>query len=452
MEAFLDRIDEVNPDVNAIVALRSRGELLSEAGAKDAQLSKGAYEGWMHGFPQAIKDLEDTIGVASTNGYLGYKDRLPEEDSSLVSKMKKAGAIIIGKTNTPEWGFGSHTYNEIYGATGNPYNPKLSSGGSSGGAACAVALNMQVVADGSDFMGSLRNPAGFCNIFGFRPSWGRVPSPSSDLFYQNCAVKGPMARNVPDLALLLATMSGYDKRVPSSLEDDAQLKALTPDNVCERLDTDIKNAKIAWIGDAGGYLPMEDGVLSICETALKKLSADGGVIVEPLEPFFDPAIFWEKVWLPIRHFGSVQLKPLYDDPDMRKLLKPEAIFEYESSQKYTISDLYSAGVIRSEIYIALLDVFEEYDFIAVPTAQVFPFDKNINWPTEIAGKKMDSYFRWMEVVSHWTMTGCPIAAVPAGFSMDNKPMGLQIVGKPRGDFELLKFAYGMEKVLGIGKV
>ena len=459
MEAFLDRIYEVNPEVNAIVALRKHSELLDEACYKDRLLADGIYEGWMHGFPQAIKDLEDTIGILSTNGYFGHKERLPEKDSMIVTRMKEAGSIIIGKTNTPEWGFGSNTYNEVYGATGNPFNPELTSGGSSGGAACAVALNMQAVADGSDFMGSLRNPAGFCGVFGFRPSWGRVPAEGADLFYQNCAVKGPMARNVPDLALLLSTLAGPDKRVPSSLEDDTDLKALTPDNVCERLGSDISGKRIAWMGDLGGYLPMEDGVLSVCEEALKKLSRKASVKVDSVAPFFDPAMFWEKVWLPIRHFGSVQLKPLYDNLQMRKYLKPEAVFEYESSLKYTASDLFLAGTIRSEIYLALLEVFEEYDFIAAPTAQVFPFDKNINWPEEIAGKKMDSYFRWMEVVSHWTMTGCPVAAVPAGFYKDStpteksaakpmgKPIGIQIIGKPRGDFELLKFAYGVEKAL-----
>ena len=446
MEAYLERIDEVNPKVNAIVALRNKDELLKEAKEKDELLAKGKSDGWMHGFPQAIKDLEDTKGIPSTNGYLGDAGRLPEEDSLLVTSMKNAGSIIIGKTNTPEWGFGSQTYNEVYGASGNPYNPQLTPGGSSGGTACAVALNMQAVADGSDFMGSLRNPAGFCNIFGFRPSWGRVASLGPDLFYQNCAVKGPMARTVPDLALLLSTLSGYDGRVPSSLEDDANLGKLTPDNVCTSLEKNISGHKIAWMGDLDGYLPMEDGVLEVCESALKKLERDAKVATEPLKPFFDPEMFWEKIWLPIRHFSASALKPLYDNVDKRKLLKPEAVFEYESSLKYSAADLYEAGVARSEFFTSVLEVFKEFDFIAVPTAQVFPFDKTICWPKEIAGKKMDSYFRWMEVVSHWTMTGCPVAAVPAGFSKDGRPMGIQIIGKPRSDFELLQFAYGYEQV------
>ena len=446
MGAFLDRIDEVNPKVNAVVALRNREELLKEAKEKDSLPDKGESIGWMHGFPQAIKDLEDTKGIKSTNGYLGDAERIPDSDSLLVTSMKKAGSVIIGKTNTPEWGLGSQTYNRVYGATGNPYNAALTPGGSSGGAAAAVALNMQAVADGSDFMGSLRNPAGFCNIFGFRPSWGRVPSLSPDLFYQNCSVRGPMARTVPDLALLLATLSGYDARIPSALEDDAGLKGLTPGTVCDKLSKDIKGLKIAWMGDLDGYLPMEDGVLQVCENALNKLAGDGGVVVEPLKPFFDAVMFWEKIWLPIRHFGSSALKPLYDNPEKRKLLKDEAVFEYESSLKYSVGDLHAAGVARSEFLAKVYEVFKTFDFIAVPTAQVFPFDKNTPWPKEIAGRKMDTYFRWMEVVAHWTMTSYPVAAVPAGFDKSGRPMGIQLVGRPRSDFELLRFAYGYEQI------
>ena len=446
MSAFLDRIEEVNPKANAIVALRNSDELLKEAKHKDELLSKGTSDGWMHGFPQAIKDLEDTKGIVTTNGYPGDAKRIPDNDSLLVSNMKKAGSIIIGKTNTPEWGLGSHTFNEVYGATCNPYNSELTAGGSSGGTACAVALNMQAVADGSDFMGSLRNPAGFCNIFGFRPSWGRVPALSPDLFYQNCSVRGPMARTVPDLALLLSSLSGFDLRVPAALEDDLNLKTISPDNVTEKLSKDISGLKIAWMGDLEGYLPMEDGVLELCVSALNKFSTEAGIEIEPLKPFFNPEEFWEKIWLPIRHFGSVALKPLYDDPNKRSMLKPEAIFEYESSLKYNLGDLHAAGVARSAFFASVLKVFDKFDFIAVPTAQVFPFDKKIRWPKEIAGRQMDTYFRWMEVVSHWTMTGCPVVAVPAGFSKDGRPMGIQIVGKPRSDWELLQFAYGYEQV------
>ena len=445
MEAYLDRIDAVNPQVNAIVARQERNGLMEQAAAKDALLAGGADEGWMHGFPQAIKDLENTKGIVTTAGYPGMAGFVPEADSLLVSRMKRLGSIVIGKTNTPEWGFGSQTYNEVYGTTGNPYNPALTPGGSSGGAACAVALGMQSVADGSDFMGSLRNPAGFCNVFGYRPSRGRIPSLGFELFYLDCGVNGPMARTVPDLALFVGSVSGPDIRVPASLEDDADLKSLTPQNVVGRLQTEMKSKRVAWLGDLNGYLPMEDGVLELCGEALKKLE-DAGLDVEPVKPFFNPAEFWEEIWLPIRHLGSVFLKPFYDDPEKRALLKPESVFEYEGSSKYGIRDLYRAGVLRSEMYAAMLRLFENYDVLAVPTAQVFPFDKRVHWPEEIAGRKMDTYHRWMEVVSHWTLMGVPVAAVPAGFDAKDRPMGIQLIGKPRGDWELLRFAYGYEQI------
>jgi len=446
MEAFLDRIDGANTRVNAIVALQDRDALMAQADEKDALLAGGADCGWMHGFPQAIKDLEHTKGIVTTCGYPALKDFIPESDSLLVSRMKRLGSIVIGKTNTPEWGFGSQTYNEVYGATGNPYDPALTAGGSSGGAACAVALGMQAVADGSDFMGSLRNPAGFCNVFGYRPSWGRIPSPGAELFFMDCGVCGPIARTAPDLALFVGSISGYDIRVPSSLEDDNELRSLTPQNVASRLQTEMKGKRVAWLGDLDGYLPMEDGVLALCEAALKRL-AGAGLFVDRVKPFFDPAEFWEKVWLPIRHMSAVFLKPFYDDPEKRRLLKPESIFEYENSSRYGIRDLYAAGVKRSEIYMAMLGLFESFDVLAVPTAQVFPFDKSIHWPSEIAGRKLDTYHRWMEVVSHWTMMGTPVAAVPAGFDAKGRSMGIQLIGKPRDDLGLLRFAYGYEQIL-----
>lgn len=443
MSAYLEQIEKVNPSVNAVVALQEREGLMKQAAEKDAELAAGKYRGWMHGFPQAIKDLEETKGVRTTYASPIFKEFVPAEDSLLAARMKAAGSIVVGKTNTPEWGYGSQTYNEVYGATGNPYDPGKTCGGSSGGTACSLAMRMQPVADGSDYMGSLRNPAGWCNIYGFRPSWGRVPGRGLELFLNDCAVRGPMARCVADLALLLSTLSGYDELTPSSLTDDADLKALTPKNANDMLKTEIKGKKVAWLGDWGGYLPMESGVLELCEKALAGLS-ESGVGVEAIKPPYDPEVLWEKVWLPFRHFSAILLKPFYDDPEKRGLLKPEAVFEYEGSLKYTAQDLYAAGLKRSEWFRALMKVFETWDYVAVPTAQVFPFDKTIHWPKEIAGRKMDTYHRWMEVVTPWTMSGNPVAAVPAGFGANGLPMGIQIIGKPRSDFDLLRFAHAYE--------
>ena len=444
MGSYLDHIDRVNPEVNAIVALQDRDGLMRQAEEKDTELAKGKSDGWMHGFPQAIKDLEETKGIPSTFASPILKDYIPTADSILVQRMKDAGAIIIGKTNTPEFGLGSHTYNNVYGTTGNPYDTSLSAGGSSGGTACSLAMRMQAVADGSDFMGSLRNPAGWCNVYGYRPSWGRVPAPGLELFMNQFAVRGPMGRTVADIALLLSTMSGYSITTPSSLEDDTSLETLTPDNVHERLKADHKGKKVAWLGDWNGYLPMEPGVLPLCEEALNSFSAFG-VGVEALPNPIDPNMFWNEIWLPLRHFGSVHLKAFYDNPDQRKLMKPEAIYEYEGSLKYSAQDIYAASLKRSDLYRKLLTVFETYDAIAVPTAQIFAFDKTIHWPKEIEGKKMDTYHRWMEVVTHWTMSGCPVVAIPAGFDAAGRSMGIQLIGKPRGDLDLLRLARAYEQ-------
>jgi len=445
MEAYLNQIDAVNPAVNAIVSLRDKDELLNEAKEKDNALAAGKDDGWMHGFPQAIKDLEDTKGIPSTYGSPILKNYIPEKDSILVKRMKDTGSIIIGKTNTPEWGFGSQTYNEVFGATGNPYDPAVTCGGSSGGAACSLALRMQAVADGSDFMGSLRNPAGYCNVYGYRPSWGRIPSPGADLYLQSCGVRGPMARKVSDLALLLSTQSGYYAPAPSTLEDDADLKALTPDNVDDRLKTDVSGRKIAWLGDWNGYLAMEDGILDMCKNALGKLEAVG-VSFDEIEPPADPEKFWNEVWLPVRHFGAIALQSHYEDSERRIMLKPEAIYEYEGLLKYSALDLSASSIKRGQWYSAVMKVFETYDYIAVPTAQVFAFDKNIHWPKEVAGREMDTYHRWMEIVTHWTVSGCPVAAVPAGLNEKGQSMGIQIIGKPRSDYDLMQFAYAYEQV------
>jgi len=443
MTAYLDHIARANPRVNAIVALQDRDSLLKQADEKDKLLASGRSDGWMHGFPQAIKDLEETKGIVTTYGYRVFKDFIPQVDSIVVSRMKQAGSIIIGKTNTPEWGFGSHTYNEVYGATGNPYDTSRTSGGSSGGSACALAMRMQAVADGSDFMGSLRNPAGYCNVYGYRPSWGRVPNSGGELFATTFPTRGPMARNVADLALLLGTLSGYEEKIPLSLSDDTDYCGLTPENVHSRLKTDVRGRKVAWLGDWNGYLPTEAGVLETCEKALKTLPTFG-VEVEKIANPYDPAVLWNNVWLPSRHFASQSLKPFYDDPAKRALLKPEAIFEYEGGRNYTAQDIYLASVKRTEWYHALLKVFEKFDYVAVPSAQVFPFDKTMTWPKEIAGKKMDTYHRWMEVVAPWTLSASPIISIPAGFNDKGLPMGIQIIGKPRADFDVLQFAYAYE--------
>src|SRR6188474_3042083 len=273
MNAYLDHIDALNPKVNAIVSRQERGGLVYEAKARDAELARGEYRGWMHGFPQAIKDLTATKGIRTTQGSPIFKDFVPAADAIVVERVKRAGAIIIGKTNTPEFGLGSNTYNDVFGRTLNSYDQSKTAGGSSGGGAVAVALHMLPVADGTDHGGSLRNPAAYNNIFGFRPSFGRVPAQQLDGFYAVMGTPGPMARTVPDLAMLLSVQAGYDPRAPLSNHDD-------PAIFTQPLQRDFKGTRIAWLGDFGGYLTYEPGVLDLCRNALKTFESLGCIFEE----------------------------------------------------------------------------------------------------------------------------------------------------------------------------
>jgi len=446
MAAYLAHISALNPGCNAIVAMQDEDALLREALACDEALAAGKSAGWMHGMPQAPKDLAMTRGIRTTYGSPIFRDNVPASDSVVVERVRHAGAILIGKTNTPEFGLGSHTFNPVYGATLNPYDPTRSAGGSSGGAAAALALRMLPVADGSDFGGSLRNPAAFCNVYGFRPSAGRVPyGPAPELFLPQLGCEGPMARNVADLALLLATQSGPDMRTPQALPPDPVLASLTPANVEDVLKAELTGKRVAWLGDWGGYLPMEDGILTLCEQALR-FFPDFGVSVETIQPPYSPEKIWQ-TWLVHRHFltGNARLA-LYRNPPTRAQLKPEAIWEIEGSLDLKASDLYAASTDRSTWYHALLRTFAKFDYIAVPTAQVFPFDVTQHWPRTVAGKQMDTYHRWMEVVVAWTLSGCPVISVPVGFNAEGLPMGMQLIGRPRDDLGVLRLAAAYERV------
>lgn len=439
MTAFLDRIDDVNPAVNAIVALQPRERLMAEADAHDAMLARGECRGWMHGFPLAVKDLAPTAGIRTTLGSPIFKDFTPKVDGLVVARMKAAGAIVIGKTNTPEFGLGSHTFNPVYGLTRNPYDPARSAGGSSGGAAVALALHMLPVADGSDMGGSLRNPAGWNNVFGLRPSYGRVPKwPELDGFFQQLGVEGPMARSVADLAQLLAIQAGRDPRAPLSLADD-------PSVFAGSLESKPKGIRIGWLGDLGGHLAYEDGIVETCEEALAILG-DIGCIVEPANLAFDMERLWQ-AWLKLRSVNTgANLMAHYADPEKRSLLKPEALWEIEQAQRATALELHQASTVRTDWYRTLVECFERYDFLALPSAQLFPFPAEEHWPRSIAGRSMDTYHRWMEVMIPATMGGCPGISVPAGFGGPiGLPIGLQLIGRPRADMDLLRLAHAFDQ-------
>src|SRR5215213_5602135 len=422
MTAFLDRIERLNPKVNAIVSLQDRSRSLGEARERDDELARGEHRGWMHGFPQAIKDLAPAAGFPLTKGSPLFGE-VSKEDGIFVARMRRAGAIVIGKTNTPEFGLGSQTYNPVFGPTLNAYDQAKTAGGSSGGAAVALALRMLPVADGSDHGGSLRNPAAFNNLFGFRPSYGRVPANAEEVF-------------LPQLSV----MAGYDARLPFSIDEDPAVFA-------EPLKRDVKGLRLAWFGDLGGHLPMEPGILDLCRAALKVFE-DMGCIVEEVAPDFDPERIWQ-AWLPLRHWQTgAPLLEFFRDPEKRARMKPEAQWEIEEGLKLSAYDIAKASGVRSAWYQTVRRLFERYDYWLLPSAQVFPFDVSTPWPKEIAGRRMDTYHRWMGVVIPATMSGCPAISVPVGFGGNGLPMGMQIVGQNRGELAVLQLAHAYDEATG----
>ncbi len=437
MQAYLDRIHQVNPVYNVIVSMVDDDLLIDQARFADQALSKEEYWGWMHGMPHAVKDLANARGLETSFGSPLFAGTIAENDDIHISRIRGQGAIFIGKTNVPEFGLGSQSYNTVHGTTKNAYNPALTSGGSSGGAASGMALQVLPTADGSDMMGSLRNPAGFNNVVGFRPSQGRVPATPGDLFYHQLSLNGPMGRNVEDTIRLLHTMAGFDPRSPLSLKDTI------PDYKSFRK-SHFLDYRIGWMGDYNGYLATEPGVIGLCEGALTRLD-QFGVIVENCQPEYDMARLWQ-TWLTFRHWSQTGRHSQYNDPDIRRQFKPELVWEIEGSFDISGERLSRAAVDRADWYRALLKLFQNYDILALPSAQVFPFDANIHWPKSINGRTMDTYHRWMEVVIGGTLAGLPVVSLPAGFDDKGRPMGIQFIGRMGRDKEVLEFAMAYEAV------
>lgn len=437
MKAFLDHIEALNPRVNAIVALQDRAALLSQAAERDRQLAVGETVGPLHGVPFAVKDLAPVKGIRMTMGSPILRDFVPGADGIMAERLRKAGVIFIGKTNTPEFGLGSNTYNPVYGITRNAYDLSRSAGGSSGGAAVALALRMLPVADGSDYGGSLRNPAGWNNVFGFRTSFGLVPADGRDAWLPSMGVLGPMARNVADLAALLAVQAGYDPRVPLSME-------ASPDQFRRPLERNFKNARLAWVGDFAGAVPYEPGVLEQCGEALRVFE-DLGCVIEEAVPDFSIDEVWQ-AWLKLRAWqAGGNLLDYYSDPQKRALLKPEAIFEVESGLKLSAFDITAASAVRTRWHLAVARFFEKYDFFIAPTAQMFPFAADLDWPKQVAGRSMTTYHEWMKGVLPITMAGCPALAAPAGFNAEGLPIGIQIVAPVHADRACLELAHAYDQ-------
>ena len=440
MEAYLDRIEALNPSANAIVSLRPRADLVAEARARDATLAAGGPVGALHGVPQAIKDLSPCAGLPNSQGSPIFAGEIATTDTIMVARMRSAGAIFVGKTNVPEFGLGSQTFNPVFGATVNPYDPTRTCGGSSGGAAVAVALGMLPVADGSDHGGSLRNPAAYNNVFGLRTTPGRVPLGTDEVFLPSLTVNGPIARTVPDLALLLSVQAGFEPRTPGTLRDDPAVFA-------GPIDPQVHGLRVGWLGDLGGKVPLEDGILSLCETGLRVLEGLGARVEPALPDVPLESVFQE--WIKLRAWAFAAARgALYADPATRALMKADARWEVKQGQKLSALDIAKASAVRSAWYACLGRLFERFDVLVLPSAQAFPFPVETPYPTVIAGRTMDTYHRWMEVMIPFTMGGLPAISVPVGFGAAGVPMGMQIAGPSHAEMRVLRVAHAYDLATG----
>ncbi len=430
----LARIDAVNPRLNAIVSLRPEAAL-AEAAAADRRLAAGEPLGPLHGLPIAIKDLEDTAGIRTTYGSRAFAEHVPTEDSLLVARLKAAGAIVVGKTNTPEFGVGSHTFNEVFGATRNPWAPDRSAGGSSGGAGAALAAGLLPIADGSDHGGSIRNPASFNNVAGLRPTPGLVPDSGADDVWDVASVVGPLARTVGDLALMLSAIAGPDPHSPLSYGDPATF-AGEPHG-------DLSGVRVAWCPDLGG-LPIDGDVMAVLGGA-RDLMVSLGAEVEDVALDLSRA---DEAFETLRGLAFARgLGPSLEA--LRPVAKETLLWNVERGLELDAAAIGRAMAARSEVFTMVADLLGGFDLLAAPSAQVAPFPLEQEYPTRVSGVDMPHYLGWMRVCSRITVCSHPVAAVPAGFTADGLPVGLQLVGRYRGDRRLLDQAAAWEAATGL---
>ena len=437
MAAHLEQIERVNPQVNAIITLLAE-RAMDGAAAADEALARGDALGPLHGIPIAHKDLVLTKGIRTTYGSPILEDFVPQEDALIVERLRNGGAITIGKTNTPEFGAGSQTFNEVFGETLNPYDTSKTCGGSSGGAAVALACGMLPIADGSDMGGSLRNPASFCNVVGLRPSPGRVPSWPTMAAWSTLPVEGPMARTVQDVALMLSVMAGPDPRSPIALSQSGS-------HFSQPLERRFKGVNIAWSPDLGG-LPVDQQVVGVIEKQIPVFK-DLGCTVEEQWPDFSDA---DEIFKVFRALNMVLiLGDLYRHH--RDKLKDTIIWNIEEGLKLTGSQVAAAESKKSELYHRVRQFMQTFEYLILPVSQVPPFDINQQYITSINGHKMETYIDWMKSCYYITATGHPAISVPCGFTPDGLPVGIQIVGRHQDDFGLLQLANAFEKETEFGK-
>src|SRR5258708_7431171 len=437
LAAHLKQIERVNPKVNAIVTLVPEMAAAAAAKADEMQARKEKL-GPLHGLPVAHKDLIETRGICTTFGSPLYKDYIPAEDDIVVERMRRAGAIIIGKTNTPEFGAGSQTFNKVFGATRNPYDLTKTCGGSSGGAAVSLACGLAPVVSGSDTGGSLRNPAAFCNVVGFRPSVGRVPNPKAAFAWSTLSTSGCLGRSVADLAYVLSTIAGPDSRAPLSINDPEELFA-------RPLDRSFKGVRVAWFKNLGG-LPFDPRVRALVD-GHRKTFESLGCIVEQAEPDFAPA---EIAFRILRALGSANAygARLHDHPDA---FKDTLKGEIEEGLRLSGTDVARAETAHGQLWRGFQAFLEKYEYFVLPTTQLPAFDVDTPYPTEIAGMKFNNYIDWMKSCWYISATGNPAASVPAGFTPEGLPVGVQIVGRNKEDFSVLQLAHAFEQATGFGK-
>jgi amidase len=437
MQAHLAQIERVNPHVNAIITLLPE-RALAGARAADAALARGEALGPLHGLPIAHKDLVPTKGIRTTSGSPIYKDFVPDEDALIVERLRHAGAIAIGKTNVPEFGAGSQTFNPVFGATLNPYDLSKTCGGSSGGAAVALACGMLPIADGSDMGGSLRNPAGYCNVVGLRTSPGRVPSWPRTAPWSPLSVEGPMARTVADVALMLSAIAGPDPRAPLSIAE-AGARFARP------LERDLRGVRLAWSRDLGG-LPVDPRVTAAID-AQRQVFAALGCVIEDAEPDWSGADEAFKTWR-AWHF-ELGMGELLDQH--RDQLKDTIIWNIEAGRQLTGPQLAAAERVRTALYQRLHTFMERYEFLILPVSQVPPFAVTQPYVTEINGVAQETYIDWMRSCSYVSVTGLPAISVPCGFTSEGLPVGMQLVGRYQDDWGVLQLAHAFEQATGFWK-
>ncbi len=438
MQAHLRQIQRVNSKVNAIVTQVPEHQLMAQAAAADELLSKGNWLGPLHGLPVGVKDLHETQGIRTTYGSPLQRDFVPDFDCRVVQREKVAGAIVVGKTNVPEFGLGSQTFNPVFGPTHNPYDVTKTCGGSTGGGCVALACGMVPLADGSDMGGSLRNPPNFCNVVGIRPSPGRVPDVPSHLSWFTLSVPGPVARNVSDCAFFLSVLAGFDRDSPISIDQSGAQFAQPLDR------RSFKGVRVAMFKDLG--LPWEPEVKSAVQ-AQRKVFESLGCIVEEAEPDFRDANECFNAW---RHW-SVELG--FGDilAAQGDKLNEYIHWHVQEGRKLTGPYLSRLEAKRTALYQRVCAFMNMYEYFVLPVNQVLPFDVNVHYPTEIAGVKMETYIDWMRSAYYISVVGNPAVAVPCAFSVSGLPIGLQIVGRHHDDWGALQLAYAFEQATNIGK-